>query len=161
MSWAKEICFFRYWYTLPRARNLKLTFEFQTPLARNYPTGTSELIPFDANSGLRRNFKLRRSCPSGTSELLPFGANLDISWDWKFPEIPSWGFLFDFADTSELFSFGANSDLHWNCTAGALELISFCASSYIPWDLRFPGIPYRGFLFAFPCWCLLFLSVFG
>ena len=33
------------WYNLPRARNFKSLFEFQIPPARNYPAGTSELIP--------------------------------------------------------------------------------------------------------------------
>ena len=67
-----EICLFRSCNTLPRAQNLKLKFEFQTPLAKNSPAGTLELIPFGANSDLRWN------CPAGTLELLPFGANLDL-----------------------------------------------------------------------------------
>ena len=74
----REIHLFVSWYTLPRARNLKPTFEFQTLLAQNYPVGTMEIFPFGANSDLRRNCELRRNCPAGTLELLPFGANSDI-----------------------------------------------------------------------------------
>ena len=33
------------WYNLPRARNFKPLFEFESQPAQNYPTGTSELIP--------------------------------------------------------------------------------------------------------------------
>ena len=57
----REICLFRSWNTLPCAKNFKPKFEFQTLLARNSPVGTSEL--------------------------LPFGANSDIPWDWSSPEI--------------------------------------------------------------------------
>ena len=86
----REICLFRSWNNLPRAQNLKLKFEFQTPLAQNSPTGTLELITFSANLYLCWN------CPAGTSELLPFGANLDLPWDWILLEIPYQKFLFDF-----------------------------------------------------------------
>ena len=41
----EEIRFLVSWYTLTCARNFKPLFEFQTPPARNYPAGTSELIP--------------------------------------------------------------------------------------------------------------------
>ena len=44
-----------------RARNLKPKFEFQTSLVQNSPAGTSELLPFVANS--------------------------DLPWDWRFLEI--------------------------------------------------------------------------
>ena len=124
----REIRPSRSWYTLPHAQNLKLIFEFQTPLAQNSPAGTLELIPFGSNSDLRRNCKLRRNFPAGTSELIPFGAN---------------------------------SDLCWNCPAGTSELIPFGASSDLLWDLRFPDIPSRGFLLAFPRWGLLCLFVRG
>ena len=40
-----EIHFLVSWYTLPRYWNLKPLLEFKTPLAQNYPAGTSELIP--------------------------------------------------------------------------------------------------------------------
>ena len=59
----RDILLFRSWYTLPCAQNLKHTFEFQTRLAGNSPSGTSELIPFDAS--------------------------LDILWDLQLPEMPS------------------------------------------------------------------------
>ena len=131
----RGIRLFRSWYTLPHAQNLKPKFEFQTPLAQN--------------------------SHAGTSELLPFGANSDIPWDWKFPEIPSCGFLFAFTGTSELIPFGTNSDLCWNYPAGTSELIPYGTSSDLPWDLVFLEIPYRGFPFAFPCWDLLCLSVRG
>ena len=36
---------------------------------------------FGTKSGLCWN------CPAGTSELIPFGANSDIPWDWRIPEI--------------------------------------------------------------------------
>ena len=82
-KWAlqREIRLFRSWNTLPRARNLKPKFEFQTPLAQNSPAGSSELIPFGANSNLPWN------CHSGTLELPSFGANLDLPWDWIFSDI--------------------------------------------------------------------------
>ena len=151
-KWAvqREICLFRSWYTLPRARNLKLIFLFQTTLARNSPAGTSELFPFGANSDLHRNCKLRRNCPDGTLELLPVGANLDIPWEWKFLEIPYLRLLFVFAGASELITFGSKSDLPWNCPAGTLELIPFGTSSDLLWDLKFLEFPSRGFLLAFP-----------
>ena len=89
-KWAvqRKIHLFKYCNTLPRDRNLEPKFEFQTPLARNSLAGTSELIPFGANSGLCWNF------PSGTSDLLPFSANSDLPWDWRFLVITSQGFLF-------------------------------------------------------------------
>ena len=59
--WKREIHFFRYWNTIPRAQKFKLRFEFQTSLTQNSPVGTLEL--------------------------LPFGANLDIPWYWILPEI--------------------------------------------------------------------------
>ena len=151
----REIRLFRYWHTLPRARNLKPKFEFQTPLAQNSPAGTSELIPFGAKLDLRWNY------PSGTSELLPFGANSDLPWDWKLPEIPSCGFLFAFTCTSELIPCGTNSDLCWNYPTGTSELIPFGNSSDIPWDLVFLDITSQIFIFDFPCWDLLCLSVRG
>ena len=43
-----EIRLFISWYTLPLNRNLKFTFEFQTPLAQNSSAGTQELVSFDA-----------------------------------------------------------------------------------------------------------------
>ena len=64
----REIRFFRYWNTLPCARNFKPKFEFQTSLEQNSPVGTLEL--------------------------LAFGANLGLPWDWRFPKIIIWGFLF-------------------------------------------------------------------
>ena len=140
----REIRLFRSCYTLPLSQNLKPT-----------PAGTSELITFGANSDLRWN------CPAGTSEFLPFGANSDLAWDWKIPEIPYRGLIFAFAGTSELILFGANSDLCWNFNPGTSELIPFGASSDIPWDLGFPEIPSWRFLFAFPRWGLLCLSVRG
>ena len=57
----KYICLFRSWNNLPRTQNFKPKFEFQTSLARISPVGTSEL--------------------------LPFGANSDLPWDWRFPDI--------------------------------------------------------------------------
>ena len=60
-TYKREIHFFRSRNPLPRAQNFKPEFEFQTLLARNYPVGTSEL--------------------------LPLGANLDLTWDWIFQEI--------------------------------------------------------------------------
>ena len=102
-----------------------------------------------------------RNSPAGTSELIPFGANSDIPWGSKFPEIPSQGFLFAFTGTSELITFGANSDLRWNYPSGTSELIPFGASSDIPWDLGFLEIPSWRFLFAFSRWGLLCLSVRG
>ena len=56
-----EIRLFRSWNNIPRAQIFKPKFEFQTSLARDSPVGTSEL--------------------------LPFGANSDLTWDWRFPEI--------------------------------------------------------------------------
>ena len=150
-----EICLLRSWYTLPRAQNLKPNFKFQTPLAQNSPAGASELITFGSNLEKGRNF------PSGTSELLTFGANSYLPWDWKLLEIPSRWFLLAFSGTSELFSFGTNSDLRWNCPADTLELIPFGASSDLPWDLVFLEITSQGFIFSFPCWGLLCLSVPG
>ena len=152
---------FRYLNTLPCAQNLKPKFEFQTPLARNSPAGTSELITFGANSDLRRNCKLRRNCLAGTSELIPFGANSDLPWEWKLPDISSRGLLFAFSGASELIPFGANSDIFWNCSAGNLELIHFGASSDLLWDLWLLEIPSWGFLLAFPRWGLICLFVRG
>ena len=83
----REIRLFRSWNTLPRAQNLKPKFEFQTPLAQNYPSGTSELILFGANWDLRWN------CPAGTSELILFGTSWDLLWDLRFLEITFGGFL--------------------------------------------------------------------
>ena len=77
----REIYLFSSWNTLPRAKNLKPKFEFQTLLAKESPAGTSELIPFGTNSDLRWNIS------AGTSELFPFGANLGIRWDWRSQEI--------------------------------------------------------------------------
>ena len=73
-----------YWYTLPRARNFKSLFEFQTLQTRNYPAGTSELITlattwiyveivYDVDIVL-----LVQNYPAGTSELFTLGANSDI-----------------------------------------------------------------------------------
>ena len=136
----REICLFRYWYTLSNARNLKPTFEFQTPLARNSPAGTLELINCCANSDLRWN------CPAVTSEFIPFGANSDLPWYWKFPETPSWGFFFAFSGTSEITPFGANLDLllefsHWHLGNNSFwcQLVS-CLGFGIPGD-SFSGIP--------------------
>ena len=72
------------WYNLPRARNLKSLFEFQIPLARNYPAGTSELIPLAPTKiyvEIVRNVdivSLAQNYPAGTSEISPLGANSDI-----------------------------------------------------------------------------------
>ena len=63
------------------------------------------------------------------------------------------------AGTSELIPFGANWDLHWNCTAGTLEFIPFVGSLHLHLDLRFPEIPYQGFLLVSPRWGLLCLFV--
>ena len=52
----REICLFSYWNFLTCAQKLKPKFQFQTSLVRN--------------------------SPAGTSELLPFGANSDLTWDW-------------------------------------------------------------------------------
>ena len=68
------------WYILPRARNFKPIFEFQTPPAKNYPAGTPELIPLAPNRiyvELVRNVdivSLARNCPARTSELFPLDA---------------------------------------------------------------------------------------
>ena len=86
---------------------------------------------------------------------------MDLPWGWKFPEIPSRGFLFAFIGILEFISFSANSDLRWNFPAGTSELIPFGDSSDLPWDLGFLEIPSRGFHFDFPCWGLLCLSVRG
>ena len=69
------------WYNLPRARNFKPLFEFQTPTARNYPASTSELISFFPTRiyvEIVRNVDivlLAQNYPAGTSELFPLGAN--------------------------------------------------------------------------------------
>ena len=139
-KWAvhTEICLFRSWYTLLHAQNLKPTFEFQTPLSQNSPTGTLELIPFGTNSDLRRNCKLCRNCPSGTSYLLPFGANSDLPWDWKIP-----GDSFSGIPLCFWLHLGTNSI--WRqlrslleFPSGTLELIPFGASSELRWNLIFP-----------------------
>ena len=86
----RDIHLFRSWNTLPRAQNLKPKFEFQTPLAQNFPAGTSESIPFGAKWYLRWN------CPAGTLELIPFGVSSDLLWDLRFLDIPYRGFLLVF-----------------------------------------------------------------
>ena len=59
------------------------------------------------------------------------------------------------ASTSELTPFGANLDLRRNCKLRrnsppvTLELLPFGANSDLPWELKPPEIPSRGFLFAF------------
>ena len=80
-----EIRFFVSWYTLPRARNLKPIFEFQTPLAQKSSADTSELIPFGANSDLRRKCTLSRNCPAGTSEFTSFWRQLGSPLGMKIP----------------------------------------------------------------------------
>ena len=76
-------------YCTPRPK-LKPKFEFQTPFARNFPAGTSDLITFGASQDISWN------CPAGTSELIPFGASSDLLWDLQFPEINYQGFLLVF-----------------------------------------------------------------
>ena len=72
------------WYTLPCARNFKPLFEFQTPPARDYPTGTSELIPLAPTwiyveiVHIVEIFSLAQKYPAGTSEIFPLGANSDL-----------------------------------------------------------------------------------
>ena len=158
----REIRIFRSWYTLPRARNLKPTFEFQNLLAWSSPSGTLELIPFGANSDLRWNF------PAGTSELLPFGANSYLLWDWKFLEIPSRVFLFAFARTSELIPFGINSYLCLNCPASTSALISFWHQLGYPLGFGIPGysvpgiyrcFPLLGFTMIIPSWGTTYFPV--
>ena len=63
--------------------------------------------------------------------------------------------------TSELFTFGANSHLCCNYPAGTSELLPFGVNLDLPWDWRLPEIPYRGFLFGFPCWGLLCFPFVG
>ena len=128
----------------------KTVFEFQTSFARISPDGTSEIIPFGANSDLHRNCTLCRNFSAGTSELLLFGANSNLPWEWKYPEITSWGFLFAFSGTSELIPFDTGSDLCWNCLAGTLELIPFGVYLDLLWYLRFPEIPSLGLLLVSP-----------
>ena len=70
-------------YSTPRLK-LKPKFEFQTPLARDSPAGTSESIRFGANQDLRWN------CPADTQELIPFCARLYILLVLRFPDIPYW-----------------------------------------------------------------------
>ena len=81
----EKICFFVPWYTLPRAQNLKPIFELQTPLARKSPAGTSELIPFGANSDLHRNCTQRRNFPAGISEFTYFWRQLGSPLGMKIP----------------------------------------------------------------------------
>ena len=76
-------------YSTPRPK-FKTQNQFQTPLARNYHAGTSELIPFGANLDFCCNFL------AGTSEFCPFGANSDLTCDWIFLDISYWVFLFGF-----------------------------------------------------------------
>ena len=81
----EEIRFLVSWYTLPRARNFKPLFEFQTPPAQNYPAGTSEsitLAPTRIYVEIIHNVDivlLAQNYPAGTSELFPLGANSDLS----------------------------------------------------------------------------------
>ena len=80
----EETCFLVSWYNLPYARNFKSLFEFQIPSARNYPAGTSELIPLAPTRiyvEIVRNMDivaLARNHPVGTLELFPLGANSDL-----------------------------------------------------------------------------------
>ena len=69
----REIRLFRSWNTLPRAKNLKPKFEFQTSLAQNAPAGTSELFPFGTNSDLRWDWKSREILLGDSSLLSPVG----------------------------------------------------------------------------------------
>ena len=72
------------WYNLPHALNFKPLSEFQIPLARNYPAGTSELIPLAPTRiyvEIVRNVEivsLAQNYPAGTSELFPLSTNSDL-----------------------------------------------------------------------------------
>ena len=81
----EEIRFLVSLYTLPRAWNFKPLSEFQTPPARNYTAGISELIPLAPtriyveivhNLGI---VSLAQNFSAGTSELFPLGANSDLN----------------------------------------------------------------------------------
>ena len=80
----EEIRFLISWYTLPRARNFKPLFEFQTPPVQIYPAGTSELFPLAPTLmcvEIVQNLDivlLSQKYPAGTSELSPLGANSDL-----------------------------------------------------------------------------------
>ena len=69
------------WYTLPRARNFKPLFEFQTLPAQSYPASTSELIPLAPTRiyveilHIMDIVSLAQNYPAGTSELFPLGTN--------------------------------------------------------------------------------------
>ena len=72
----REISIFRSWLTLPCARNLKPKFEnFKTSLARNSPAGTSELLPFGANSDPPSDWRFPEIFLGSSSLLLPVGVN--------------------------------------------------------------------------------------
>ena len=81
----EEIRFLVSWYNLPHARNFKPLLEFQTPPARTYPAGTSELIslaPTQIYVEILHNVDIisfARNYPAGTSELFFLGANSDLS----------------------------------------------------------------------------------
>ena len=67
----KLIYLFRSWNTIPRAQNVNPKFEFQTLLAQNSPVGTSELLPFGANSDLTRDWIFLDIFLGGSSLILP------------------------------------------------------------------------------------------
>ena len=151
----RKIRFLVSWYTLPRARNFKPLFEFQTPQAQNYPAGTSELIalaPTRIYIEIVHNVEivlLAWNYPADTSELFPLGANSDLHRNFTLHRIFPAGMKFRIyveivhyveivslarnspAGASEWFPFCANSDLHRNCTlhincpSGTSEFISF------------------------------------
>ena len=54
-------------------------------MAQKFPAGTSELIPFGANSDLCRNCTQRRNFPAGTSEFTSFWRQLGSPLGMKIP----------------------------------------------------------------------------
>ena len=121
-------------------------------MAQKFPAGTSELIPFGANSDLCRNCTQRRNFPAGTSEFTSFWRQLGSPLGMKIP-----GDSLSGIHPCFFWRLGINS--FWRQLGSSLEFSCWhIGINSVWWQLRSPlGFEISGDSFSgiLPCFPLL------